>query len=249
MREIRAASLCGLGLLVALATVQAADGPPAASRPEPKPAPAQIQPKLTYIPPVRGAPITRIGGASRGRTAEALVLSVLAPQHTGLTSDPKPVLYWYVSKAVHEPVEFTLNDPKADTPVLEMRLKGPFGPGIHSLRLADYPLQPGIEYQWFITLVPAAEQRARDIIAGGTIRRAQPPPLLARRLPGADPRQLPPLYAEQGFWYDAIAVLSQLIDSNPGDKSLREQRAELLEQVGLTAAAAYDRDAAGPHAN
>jgi len=50
--------------------------------------------------------------------------------------------------------------------------------------------------------------------------------------------ETPAIYAAQGFWYDAIAALSQLIDSNPGDKTLREQRADLLEQVRLTAAAA-----------
>lgn len=246
MRDTLAVSLWGFSLLVALATVQAADEPPAATRPEPAQAPTKPQPKLTYVPPLRGAPITRVGGASRGQTTETLVLSVLAPEHTGLTSSAQPVLYWYVSKAVREPVEFTLNDPKADSPVLEIPLKGPFGPGIHRLHLADYQLQPGIDYQWFVTLVPAAEQHARDIIAGGTIRRTPPPPLLERRLQGADRRQLPAIYAEQGFWYDAIAALSQLIDSNPGDKTLREQRADLLEQVGLAAAAAYDRHAAGP---
>ncbi len=247
MRDTLAVNLLGFSLLAALATtVLAADEPPAVTQPEPAPAPAKTQPKLTYIPPLRGAPVTRVGGASRGQTTEALVLSVLAPEHTGLTSSAQPVLYWYVSKAVRDPVEFTLNDPKADSPLLETPLKGPFGPGIHSLRLSDYQLQPGIDYQWFVTLAPAAEQRARDIIAGGTIRRTQPPPLLERRLQGADRRRLPALYAEQGFWYDAIAALSQSIDSNPGDKTLREQRADLLEQVGLTAAAAYDRHAAGP---
>jgi hypothetical protein len=43
------------------------------------------------------------------------------------------------------------------------------------------------------------------------------------------------------LWYDAIAALSELIDATPQDTVLRQQRATVLEQEGLTAAATYDR--------
>jgi hypothetical protein len=49
------------------------------------------------------------------------------------------------------------------------------------------------------------------------------------------------LYATAGLWYDTIAALSELIDTRPQDTALRQQRAAVLEQEGLTAAAAYDR--------
>ena len=69
------------------------------------------------------------------------------------------------------------------------------------------------------------------------------PRALAAQLNGASKSRLPFLYAEAGFWYDAIATLSEQIDANPADRDLREQRAALLEQVGLKAAAAYERGA------
>jgi uncharacterized protein DUF928 len=47
--------------------------------------------------------------------------------------------------------------------------------------------------------------------------------------------------AEAGLWYDAIAVLSERIESAPNDPLYRKQRAALLEQVGLPDVASYDR--------
>jgi hypothetical protein len=44
---------------------------------------------------------------------------------------------------------------------------------------------------------------------------------------------MPSLYAEAGLWYDAVAALGELIDQTPTDRTLVEQRAALLRQVGL----------------
>src|SRR5690348_12331481 len=60
-----------------------------------------------YKPPVRGAPGGRVGGGSRG-DSQTFQLSVLAPSHTGQTIHEQPVLFWYVSKALTSPIEFTL---------------------------------------------------------------------------------------------------------------------------------------------
>ena len=43
-----------------------------------------------------------------------------------------------------------------------------------------------------------------------------------------------------GFWYDAMACLCGLIESNPTDQGLRRQRAHLLNQVGLSEVAKWD---------
>ena len=48
------------------------------------------------------------------------------------------------------------------------------------------------------------------------------------------------LYAEAGLWYDALSSLSDLIEATPDNPGLRQQRAALLKQVGLTDAAASD---------
>ena len=228
-----------VGLAMALPLVAATVIAPAQSSPQatnPPPATSQVP---VYQPPLRGAPATRIGGASRGERDSGLILSVLAPESTGLTSRAQSTLYWYSSKGLAAPLEFTLNDEHAIKPLVETKVNAS-QPGIHALRL-NYTLKSEVEYQWSIAAVADPNQRASDIIAGGTIKRVQPSATLAAQLKQAGPRELPFLYAREGFWYDAIATLSEQIDAHPADRGLREQRAALLDQVGLTTAAAYDR--------
>jgi len=67
------------------------------------------------------------------------------------------------------------------------------------------------------------------------------PDELRNQLVQADKRTSARLYATAGLWYDTIATLSELIDAVPQDALLRQQRATLLDQEGLTEAAAYDR--------
>ena len=191
-----------------------------------------------WRPPVVGAPASRIGGASRGAQVP-LILEALAPDRgVGLTRYARPTVYWYVSKALASPLEVTLIDdhaikPQVETPVTVSR------PGIHALRL-DYPLEPRVEYRWSVAAVADPGQRAGDTLASGTIQHAPPDAALAARLDRASPRELPFLYAEHGYWYDAIAALSVQIAAHPADRQLRTWRAALLQQVGLEEAATYD---------
>ena len=202
-----------------------------------EPSPATAPPPV-WRPPVVGAPESRIGGASRGAQAP-LILAVLAPDRgVGLTRNARPTVYWYVSKALARPLEVTLIDdhaikPQVETPVTVSR------PGIHALRL-DYPLKPGVEYRWSVAAVADPGQRAGDTLASGTIQHAPPDAALAARLDRASPRELPFLYAEHGYWYDAIATLSARIAAHPEDRELRTWRAALLKQVGLGEVAAHD---------
>lgn len=193
-----------------------------------------------YKPPMRGAPASRVGGSSRGAPDSALMLSALVPESVGLTSRAQPTLYWYSSKALPTPLEFTLNDEQSIKPLVELKVPAT-QPGIHALKL-NYPLRPDVEYQWNIAAIADPNQRASDVIAGGAIKYVQPPAALTAQIKGADKRQQPFLYAQEGFWYDALTVLSEQIEIQPNDRSLREQRAALLEQVGLKAAAAHDRE-------
>lgn len=236
MTTPRTAWLISLSLalpLSAMPVITEGQSSPAAGNSLPAASPVPV-----YKPPLRGAPPTRVGGASRG-AADQLILNVLAPESTGLTSRAQPMLYWYSSKALPTPLEFTLNDlndPQAIKPLVE--LKVPVAqPGIHALKL-NYALKPEVEYQWNIATGP----RAGDTLASGTIRYLPLSTPLAAQLKATSPQQQPFLYAREGYWYDTIATLSEQIKAQPANRSLREQRAALLEQAGLNTAAAYDRE-------
>jgi hypothetical protein len=163
------------------------------------------------------------------------MLLVLAPDHTALTVSEEPSLYWFISKATSHPVEIVLMDPGTTQPLLEARLPGPIGPGVHRVRLTDYGvrLAPGVPYRWYVAVVPDDARRSRDVLAGGAVQRVEPPPDLGERVARAPIEQLPQVYAEAGLWYEALDALSAVIERTPGDAALVKQRAAFLTQAGL----------------
>ncbi len=205
---------------------------------------AGAMPMLSYKAPLRGAPATRVGGATRSGEATSMTLSVLAPDHTGYTVQDKPTIYWYVSKAITSPVELTVTAPEAIEPLLELTLTPPIKEGIHALRLTDHgiALKPEVEYQWFVAVVTNPDERSKDILAGGSIQRVAASESVRTKLNEVGEIMWPAVYAESGLWYDAVDEISRLIQANPADGGLRAQRASLLAQVGLAQAAAYDRN-------
>ncbi len=201
-----------------------------------------------YVPPKFSAPTGRMGGGTRGLDIQMLKVAALAPDHVGLTAAPQPSLYWYLSQATSLPVEFTIGEIRAIEPLFETRLPSPLSAGIQRVPLADYNvrLAPGVKYRWHVSVIYDLEQRSRDVVASGVIQLQEAPSALQTRLIGADTSRKPHLYAEAGFWYDAISAISELIDAAPQHIGLRQQRAALLDQVFLSQVADYDRKAKGP---
>ena len=219
-----------------LVTAAVASGPTGSADAQQKPADGKASGQtLVYKPPLRGAPGGRVGGGTRGTGRESFVLSVLAPNHTGLTSSEQPTLFWFISHPSSYPVELTLVEPDKTEPLIELRLQPPVAAGVHRLRLSDHNvrLAAGTPYQWYVAVVPDGARRSKDILAGGMIERVSSPAELAQKAATASRAQLPALYAEAGLWYDAIGTLSELLEQTPNDAALLDQRSALLRQIGL----------------
>jgi hypothetical protein len=129
----------------------------------------------------------------------------------------------------------TITDPQATQPLVETRLPSPTKPGIQRIRLADLGvrLAPGTAYRWSVSVIPDANRRSRDLLAGGVIQRVAAPAGLQEKLAQSRKEEHPFLYAEAGLWYDALGSISELIEVTPYDAQLRQQRSSLLSQVGL----------------
>ncbi|MCW2239665.1 DUF928 domain-containing protein [Azospirillum canadense] len=196
---------------------------------------------IVYVPPSRGAPAGRIGGSTRGPGTGMPSLEVLAPDHPGLTASPQPTLLWYLGAPAKGPVQIVVDtaDMLGRPPLLDLTLRAP-PPGINAVDLAQHKvkLEPGRLYRWSVALQVDPAQRSGDVLASGLI--------LYQPGPGKVPDRAPPAtaanqLAAQGYWYDALAVLSRAIARQPGDSGLRTMRATLLDQVGLREPAAFDR--------
>jgi hypothetical protein len=204
----------------------------------PLPVPAADAPGPVYTPPKRGAPGGRVGGGTRGGLQrDVFILSVLAPDHSGLTTSEQPALYWFISTTTSLPVEVTVMDAQGVQPILETRLPAPVKAGVQRVRLADHNIRltPGTAYRWFVSVVPDADRRSKDIMAGGAIERVELADDLKAKLNKAGKNGAFHLYTEAGLWYDALKAISDQIEAAPEDQQLRKQRAALLSQVGLPA--------------
>jgi len=210
-------------------------------------APKPIAPKpatnassgVKFRPQTTGAASVRVTGGSRGTGNAAITLDVLAPDDIGTTTQDQPSLFWFQSKPAEAKFELTLLQENKVKPLVQVKVERASQAGIQRLKLSDHgvKLTPGVAYQWVVALVTDPESRSTDLVASGVIRRVEPTGDLKEKISQATPTSLAGLYAEAGIWYDALAAVSDQVDAQPGNKSLRQTRAELLRQVGLNAAA------------
>ncbi len=186
-----------------------------------------------YIPPPRGAPGGRVGGASRGTylTAAPLpTIELLAPGgNTGLSASATPELYFYVSGPVTWPTQFTISAPMQPVPVIEANIPPPSAAGVYGLDVADYHvrLQPGVVYTWSVSAILDANARSRDIVGSATLLLGTPDAAVENSVRTAPPARRAALYARAGFWYDAVAAAAE---AAPSDHAALDA---LMGEVGL----------------
>lgn len=167
--------------------------------------------------------------------ARALSLAVIAPDHAGLSVSDQPELYWYISRPVETPLEFTIGPADSMDALVETAIPPVSRAGIQRIRLADLRvrLKPGEEYQWLISFAAKPGSRAKDAIASGRVR-VEPGPVRASYMD----------YARAGYWYDAFAALRREMERHPGDAALAAAQQSLLEQVGLPEIARSEKERA-----
>ncbi len=230
-----AAALVALALSLAPAAPATSDSDTKKEVPQdaaatPTPAPADAKPVAAtlpvFVPPQSGRPVVRLRSASaRGTEVPRPVVSVLAPERVGLTTDPQPVLYWHLDRVPRGEavVLFALTLDTRDDPVAEFSLPMPEHAGVQRLSLGEHGvrLEPGIDYEWSVALVADPERWSQNIFSIGGIHYAAAPSALDKRLRGAGEARAN-VYASMGYWYDAYA-------SAPAGAA----RDALLQQVGL----------------
>jgi len=196
-----------------------------------------------YKPPARGTPAVRVTGATRSGGGLDTTLDVLAPNHVGLTTQEQPALFWYQSQPSRARFELAVTEEGKFKPLINVKIEEAAKAGVQELKLTDQhvKLSPDVEYQWVVALVTDPDNRSKDLIASGIIKRIAPSDELKAKLAKGPKTEWPAIYAQEGLWYDAIQTLSDLIAAEPDNKVLHAQRAALLEQVGLKNPATYDQ--------
>ena len=196
--------------------------------------PESIAPALAYLPPTAPVPGIRVDGVYGGESTELPNLFVLAPDHIGLTIHEQPTLYWYLTQSTTEPIDVIMTEEETLRVVLDARLLPPLPAGIHAMSLKDYDVRllKNVPYQWEAKI--RAKTLTEEVKASGFIMRVEPPRTLSASVASKlRSPEAPKLFAQSGLWYDALGVLSDLIQSHPQSQAFLQQRAALLNQVGL----------------
>jgi hypothetical protein len=138
---------------------------------------------------------------------------------------------------------FTILEDRNVEPLLETLIDGPQKEGIYEIDLKDYniKLQPDIEYEWFLAIILDPEERSADFLASATLQMLPPSKKFIQYMDLVPDDRLYYYYAQEGYWYNAIDHLSQLIESHPDQTMYVEHRVQLLNQVHLQQVAAYDK--------
>jgi len=165
-------------------------------------------------------------------------IELLAPDgHTGLTTSATPMLYFFVSRPIIWPTQFTISTPTQPNPILEVNVPAPREAGVYSLRTADYHirLEPGVLYIWSVSVILNPKARSRDVVASASLLRTAPDPALET----APPSRRAALFAQAGLWYDAVAAAAETaaLDHHVALDAL-------MNEVGLVEPARYDRQVA-----
>ncbi|KOR31631.1 hypothetical protein TI05_12365 [Achromatium sp. WMS3] len=199
--------------------------------------------KFAYRPPNLGTATHRTGAALRQLKFGTFV-QVLVPNHVALTNNSQPRLYWYyVLRSRKRYIqEFQIRLKDSDKLLFKKRLPMLNQNGIESIDLAKYgiTLKPNKIYVWQISL---QQQRiikyrtSRTITSKGEIKHIDTNSISNNTAPN----ERPYLAASQGFWYDALDGVSQLINQGQNSSYWHNQRAILLTQGNLKNAAKYDR--------
>lgn len=191
-----------------------------------------------------GVPGRRIGGGSRGCSVTGdgptdHALTALVPETTmGLTVEAYPTFFWYLPPTSATAVEFVLMDENSEKVIYETTFRTKGEAGIVSLNLPENASLPPLEindsYRWYFSIICNPEDRAADIYVQGWVRRIEASASLTEQLATTtSDLERVQVYARNGIWHEAIAMLAQLRRSNPNNAEIQREWQELITSVQL----------------
>jgi hypothetical protein len=198
---------------------------------------------LQFRIPNVGTSQRRTAGAVRGECEPnpdfgLLPLTAQRPQFEGgeclipvdTTTSDRPAFFFYLAPPLSGTATFELRD-EANETIHSVRFLVPEEPVVLGIQLPEDvpPLEPGQQYDWFLSVFDASVDRT----ATGIIQRIAAEPELADQLATADLNNRPAIYAESGIWYDTMTSLAVLLYESPEDEALLEDWGSLLASVEL----------------
>lgn len=204
------------------------------------------------LPPDLGAPKGRSrGGASRGTCTQSQAMHVVLPSQSNrsydLTTSDHPTLWFYLPERPNPEtrLEFVLQD-AADNYIYKTTFLQPnASAGLISVTVPEEStaLVTNASYRWTLSIQCNPHRPSQISFIQGGIQKVAIAPhqasTLSTALMAADrtvtARTVTArLYAQQGYWSDAITILAQTLQTHPLDPSATQLWQDLLAQSGMT---------------
>jgi hypothetical protein len=171
------------------------------------------------------------------------LLTLITPEDGGRTASSQPVLYWYLhdrhTLVSTSPSKVDSNNPKSALigklsvttgdsdaiAIFQTDLK--MHHGLSRFKLpSTAALKPSQPYRWQIKL---QDRQGEDVIASGWIVYTPPEESLNKSLLRAlTSRDRAKIYAQAGYWFEAIDGYTQWLNFKPSDLDARSARNEIL---------------------
>jgi len=205
--------------------------------------------RVTFNPPGEGEPDDAAGGATRDpnrcpqdRTDIAPYLSAIAPDRgEARTVAARPVFFAYIPETAASQGFFSLRSPDSDYHYQAFVDLSPEA-GTIAIQLPDTApeLEVGQTYNWILALACEGDRLRPDSPSvGGSVTRITPPADLVFEDETLSLERAA-AYAEAGIWYDAVAVMAELMRSSATHAIVRDNWQGLLVDGGLDRAISND---------
>lgn len=191
-----------------------------------------------------GLPTHRRDGGSRSNggncvadTENRNLVALIPDRSIGINASASPKLFFYVPE-INQPktLEFVLRN-EQDEFMYEAFLTTA-GKGVMSVEipadLKSNQLETEQNYHWYLSMICHPQQRSRDVVVEGWMRQEEVDLAIKQKLNSTNPIVQAEIYQEQGFWYDALAVLASEQSSNAEKPIVKAKWTELLKSIGLS---------------
>jgi Domain of Unknown Function (DUF928) len=168
--------------------------------------------RITYIPrtPRSEKPRETQASTSRGcpYNLSGLIVPLAPSTHVGLTVSARPTLLFALVRKSPVPIKLVVAAIDGREPLLEQPLSFDT-PGIKRVSLpSEIELETNKEYIWSIVLICNRVRPSENPAAQAFIQRVVPDSnLIARLNKASSSQERSQIYAANGIWYDAIALL------------------------------------------
>lgn len=183
------------------------------------------------------SPGRRVGGATRGNCPIGTKpLTAIVPEsELGRTVSEYPSIFLYVpSTPENVKMEFELRD-RNENIIYKQEFLSKGRDGIYRIDIPSYvtPLEAGENYFWSFAIICSESDLAGIHLVGGIINRIEDSQFVQRQLQQIAPSDRPAEFTKELLWYDLMASLADLRESNPSNPTFQTRWEELLMEVGL----------------